>query len=109
MTYRKASGSGVVMQNNSSTELRRCLKPIHLWSIAVGLVIAGEYFGWSYGWGLAGTVGFLLSTLFVAVMYTTFVFSFTELTTALPDAGGPYVYAKRALGPWWGVVAGYSA
>ena len=27
-------------------ELRRSLKTIHLWGIAVGLVISGEYFGW---------------------------------------------------------------
>ena len=27
--------------------LTRVLKPIHLWSLAVGLVISGNYFGWS--------------------------------------------------------------
>ncbi|VEB41253.1 ethanolamine permease [Chromobacterium violaceum] len=52
------------------------------------LVISGEYFGWSYGWAQAGTLGFLCATLFVALMYTAFIFSFTELTTAIPHAGG---------------------
>lgn len=89
-----------------SSHLRRCLKPIHLWSIAVGLVISGEYFGWSYGWGVAGTVGFLISTLMIALMYTTFVFSFTELTTAIPHASGPYAYAEKAFGKWFGFAAG---
>ncbi|QPG07711.1 hypothetical protein IUJ34_07270 [Klebsiella pneumoniae subsp. pneumoniae] len=28
--------------------------------IAVGLVISGEYFGWSYGWSQAGTMGFMV-------------------------------------------------
>jgi ethanolamine permease len=28
-------------------ELKRSLKTVHLWGIAVGLVISGEYFGWS--------------------------------------------------------------
>jgi hypothetical protein len=34
--------------------LRRTLGGLHVWGPAVGLVISGEYFGWSYGWGVAG-------------------------------------------------------
>lgn len=79
-----------------------------LWGLAVGLVISGEYFGWSYGWAQAGTLGFLVTTLVVAVMYTSFIFSFTELTTAIPEAGGPFAYARRAFGPLGGVVAGWA-
>lgn len=92
----------------SSPTLERSLGPLHLWGLAVGLVISGEYFGWSYGWGKAGTLGFLVSTLLVAVLYTTFIFSFTELTTALPSAGGPFTYASRAFGPWGGFLAGFA-
>ncbi|UEG54658.1 ethanolamine permease [Mucilaginibacter daejeonensis] len=88
--------------------LQRTLKPIHLWSIAVGLVISGEYFGWNYGWGVAGTVGFLIATLVITVMYVTFVFSYTELTAAIPHAGGAFAYAYRALGPWGALIAGYA-
>jgi len=72
----------------------------------VGLVISGEYFGWSYGWASAGTLGFLVATIFVALMYTTFIFSFTELTTSIPHAGGPFAYSKRAFGPTGGYLAG---
>jgi ethanolamine permease len=81
---------------------------MHLWGIAVGLVISGEYFGWSYGWAAAGTLGFLVTTVLIAVMYTTFVFSFTELTTAIPHAGGPFAYSYRAFGPLGGLVAGFA-
>ncbi len=88
--------------------LKRTLSGLHLWGIAVGLVISGEYFGWSYGWAQAGTLGFLVTTVFVAVMYTTFIFSFTELTTAIPHAGGPFAYSYRAFGPVGGYVAGFS-
>jgi ethanolamine permease len=75
------------MSAESTPTLKRGLGALHLWGIAVGLVISGEYFGWSYGWGLAGTLGFLVTTLVIATMYTTFIFSFTELTTAIPHAG----------------------
>lgn len=93
---------------NSSGQLKPTLNAWHLWGLAVGLVISGEYFGWSYGWASAGTLGFLVTTLLVAAMYTTFIFSFTELTTAIPHAGGPFAYAQRALGPTGGFIAGFA-
>ncbi len=86
--------------------LKPTLGTWQLWGIAVGLVISGEYFGWSYGWGTSGTLGFLVTTLLVAVMYTCFIFSFTELTTAIPNAGGPFAYSLRAFGTYGGMLAG---
>ncbi len=88
--------------------LKKVLGAFQLWGIAVGLVISGEYFGWSYGWNTAGTLGFLVATLLVATMYTTFIFSFTELSTAIPHAGGPFAYARRAFGPTGGFIAGFA-
>ena len=88
--------------------LKKALGPVHLWGIAVGLVISGEYFGWNYGWKEAGTIGFLWATLLVTAMYATFIFSFTELTTAIPQAGGPFAYSRKAFGPLGGLVAGYA-
>ena len=88
--------------------LHKSLNAFHLWGIAVGLVISGEYFGWSYGWANAGTLGFLITTAVVAAMYIAFIFSFTELTTAIPQAGGPFAYSRRAFGPLGGCVAGYA-
>jgi ethanolamine permease len=90
----------------TATHLKATLGTLQLWAIAVGLVISGEYFGWSYGWASAGTLGFLLTTLFVATMYTAFIFSFTELTTSIPRAGGPFAYAQRAFGPTGAYLAG---
>jgi len=88
--------------------LKKSLGGLHLWGIAVGLVISGEYFGWSYGWAQAGTLGFLVTTVFIAIMYVTFIFSFTELTTAIPHAGGPFAYSSRAFGPVGGYIAGFA-
>lgn len=95
------------MQNNETT-LKKSLSGLHLWGIAVGLVISGEYFGWSYGWATAGTLGFLVTSVIIATMYTTFIFSFTELTTAIPHAGGPFAYSYRAFGPLGGFIAGFA-
>jgi ethanolamine permease len=97
------------MQTGQQTgQLKATLNAWHLWGLAVGLVISGEYFGWSYGWASAGTLGFLVTATVVAAMYTTFIFSFTELTTAIPNAGGPFAYASRAFGPVGGLIAGFA-
>jgi ethanolamine permease len=89
-------------------QLKKVLKPIHLWAIAVGLVISGEYFGWNFGWAVSGTIGFLIATLIITLMYVTFIFSYTELTTSIPHAGGAFAYAYRAMGPFGGLIAGYA-
>jgi ethanolamine permease len=88
------------------TQLKKVLGPFHLWGMAVGLVISGEYFGWSYGWSVAGTGGFLVATLLVATLYTALIFSFTELTTSIPQAAGPFAYAGKAFGRWGAILAG---
>ena len=94
--------------NYSLPKLKPVLGTFQLWGIAVGLVISGEYFGWSYGWGTAGTLGFLITTAIISIMYFTFIFSFTELTTSIPHAGGPFAYANRAFGPIGGFIAGFA-
>jgi ethanolamine permease len=96
------------MSHQPKPVLKKALSAIHIWAIAVGLVISGEYFGWNYGWGVAGTMGMLWATIAVTVLYITFVFSFTELTTSIPNAGGPFTYAFKALGPIGGLIAGYA-
>lgn len=96
------------MPDPSAPVLKKALTSVHLWAIGVGLVISGEYFGWNYGWAVAGTVGLLMATLLVIVLYITFIFSFTELTTAIPNAGGPFAYALQAFGPFGALVAGYA-
>lgn len=89
--------------------LKQAINSVQLWALAVGMVISGEYFGWNYGWETSGTIGFLISTLLVTLMYVTFIFSYTELTAAIPEAGGPFAFATRALGPVGGFVAGFAA
>jgi len=92
--------------NQQAHGLSATLGTWQLRGIAVGLVISGEYFGWSFGWASAGTLGFLVTTIMVALMYTTFIFSFTELTTSIPHAGGPFAYSYHAFGPTGGYLAG---
>ncbi len=88
--------------------LPRTLGPVRLWAIAVGMVISGDYFGWNYGLSHGGPVGMGIATVMVTVLYVCFIFSYTELSTAIPHAGGPFAFAKRAFGPWGAYLAGAS-
>lgn len=86
--------------------LRRTAGPLLLWGLGVGYVISGDFFGWNYGLNAGGWGGLLVATLVMATLYTTMIFSIAELATAMPVAGGPYAFARRALGPWGGYVTG---
>ena len=93
---------------NGDPHLSRVLKPIHLWALAVGLVISGNYFGWSYGFAAGGPIGLAIALVPVTIFYVTFILSYSELATAIPHAGGPSAYARRALGKFWGYINGVS-
>ena len=99
------SSATAVASSTPPPQLKRVLRPLHLWGIAVGLVISGDYFGWNLGLGQAGPLGLLVAVLLVTVMYVCFIFSYTELSTAIPHSGGPYAYARKALGPFAGLLA----
>ncbi|MET0341885.1 MAG: ethanolamine permease [Polyangiales bacterium] len=92
--------------DDSSGRLKRALGPLSLWGLGVGYVISGEYFGWNLGLPLGGSLGMLIATLVVTVMYAGFTLGYAELACALPRAGGAFVYASRAFGPRVGALAG---
>ena len=47
----------------AEAHLSRVLGPLHLWALAVGLVISGNYFGWSYGMESGGPMGLLIALI----------------------------------------------
>lgn len=86
--------------------LQRTAGPVLLWGLGVGYVISGDYFGWNYGLNAGGFGGLLIATAIMATLYVTMIFSIAEMATAMPVAGGPYAFARRALGPWGGYITG---
>jgi ethanolamine permease len=80
----------------------------HVWALGVGAVITGAYFGWNGGLGVAGPIGMLFASLFVCALYMTWVLSLSELAVAMPFAGGPLAYGRRAVGSWFGFLMGWS-
>jgi ethanolamine permease len=87
-------------------KLSRTLTPLMLWGLGVGYVISGMYFGWNLGLEKGGTLGLAIATFFIIILYITFTFSYAELASAIPKAGGGFDYTRRAFGDTWGFVAG---
>src|SRR5438309_2451560 len=88
--------------------LKKPMGVLHIWALGVGVVITGEYFGWNQGLNAGGPIGMLLATLFVCVLYMTWVLALSELSVAMPFAGGPLAYGRRAVGPAFGFFMGWS-
>jgi ethanolamine permease len=88
--------------------LKKPLGVIHIWALGVGVVITGEYFGWNFGLASGGPIGVLLASLIVCVLYLAWVLGLSELSVAMPFAGGPLAYGRRAVGKWFGFLMGWS-
>jgi ethanolamine permease len=87
-------------------KLSRYAGALLIWGLGVGYVISGEFFGWNFGMNAGGWGGLLIATIIIATMYTTMILAISEMAAALPVTGGPYAFARRALGPWGGYVTG---
>src|SRR5437588_5626621 len=88
--------------------LRKPMGVLHIWALGVGVVITGEYFGWNQGLREGGPIGMLLASLFVCALYMMWVLALSELSVAMPFAGGPLAYGRRAIGPAFGFIMGWS-
>src|SRR5436190_21246156 len=89
--------------------LKRPLRVLDIWALGVGVVITGEYFGWNLALkGGNGPVAVLIASLIVCLLYMMWVLALAELSVAMPFAGGPLAYGRRAAGPALGFVMGWS-
>jgi ethanolamine permease len=88
--------------------LKKPLRVLDIWALGVGGVIAGVYFGWNLGLRDNGPVAMLVASLLVCLLYLTWVLALAELSVAMPFAGGPLAYGRRAGGSPLGFVMGWS-
>ena len=88
--------------------LKKPLRVLDVWALGVGVVIAGAYFGWNLGLKDNGPVAVLVASLVVCLLYLTWVLALAELSVAMPFAGGPMAYGRRAADPSLAFVMGWS-
>jgi ethanolamine permease len=88
--------------------LKKPLRVLDIWGLGVGVVITGAYFGWNLGLKDNGPIAMLVASLIVCLLYLMWVLALAELSVALPFAGGPLAYGRRAVEPSLGFVMGWS-
>jgi ethanolamine permease len=107
-----APASGFIRYQNVGTEylekrtLHKKASWLSLWALGVGVVISGEYFGWNFGLASGGFWGLAIATALMGTMYVCMVYCISELTAALPHAGGFYSFTRSAFGPLGGFICG---
>lgn len=91
----------------SHNHLAKRLSAPKLWALMVGMVISGQYFGWSYGMGVSASLfNFFIAVALVVVFYVCLTLCCAELAIMMPMSGGPSVYAEHAYGKVVGVSVG---
>jgi ethanolamine permease len=88
--------------------LKKPLRVLDIWALGVGVVITGAYFGWNLGLKDNGPIAMLIASLIVCLLYLTWVLALAELSVAMPFAGGPLAYGRRAFGPPFGFLMAWS-
>src|SRR5262249_38065563 len=88
--------------------LKKPLRVLDIWALGVGVVVAGAYFGWNLGLKGNGPVAMLVASLIGCLLYLAWVLALAELAVAMPLAGGPLAYGRRAARPLLGFIMGWS-
>lgn len=94
---------------NRQQGLKKVLNPRYLWGFGTGAVMANAFFGWNYGYGETGAMGFTVALAGASLLYMLSMLVLTELGSALPYAGGPYAFARSACGRTCGFLAGLAS
>ncbi len=68
----------------------------------VGLVISGQYFGWSYGLVYGNALEFFIAVIIIISFYTCLVFSLSRLSLFSPIIKSPNDFVLKHLGSFFG-------
>ncbi len=91
----------------SGLELKRDLGLYAVFTISLGAMVGSGIFVLpGLGFEIAGPA-IVLSYLLAGLAVLPAVFSSSEMATAMPNAGGTYLYVDRAMGPLMGTIAGF--
>ena len=83
------------------------LKWWDIWALGITVVIGGDYFSWNAGL-TAGFGSFMIATILMGFAYISLCLCVSELSSALPFAGGAYGLARCTLGYYPGFIIGAS-
>lgn len=99
--------SSAVSSRSGSQTLSSPFKPgkWDIWFLGIGIGFGGQYFSWNSGLK-AGLYSFLIAYFVVGFAYITLCCCTSEITGALPFAGGAYGLSRCTLGFYAGFIIG---
>jgi len=101
------AGSAVVKNDSKSHGDGYQVKSWDIWALGITIVIGGQYFAWNAGL-VAGFGSYAIATMMIASGYLCLMLCISEVTSALPFAGGSYGLARISLGFYPGFIIGCS-
>jgi amino acid transporter len=78
-----------------------------IWALGITIVIGGQYFSWNAGL-VAGVGSYAIAAFLIGMAYVCLCSCVSEITSALPFAGGAYGLARCSLGFFPGFLIGCS-
>ncbi|WP_448851169.1 amino acid permease [Corynebacterium sp. 335C] len=98
------TAAGPDAHSDGNPGLNRSLGWFTLAALGVSFVISGDFAGRQFGLAAGGFGGLFVALFIVAALYLGLCLVLAELSSALPSAGGGYLFAATAMGP----VAGFA-
>lgn len=97
------------MSNENNQQLQRTLKPVHVWSLALGAII---------GWGAfvmpgntflpnAGPIGSAIALVIGALIMIVIAINYSYMICRYPKAGGEFTYTQVAFGKTYGFICAW--
>jgi len=91
------------MNNNKNSQYK--VKVFDIWALGITIVIGGQYFGWNFGLS-SGFGSMAIATCLMGTAYVGLILSVSEISSALPFAGGAYGLARCSVGFYPGFLVG---
>eukprot|EP01035_Chromulina_nebulosa_P017361 gene17361-22908_t len=91
------------MSNNKNSQYK--VKVFDIWALGITIVIGGQYFGWNFGLS-SGFGSMAIATCLMGSAYVGLILSVSEISSALPFAGGAYGLARCSVGFYPGFLVG---
>ena len=76
------------------------------WALGVGIVLGGQYYGWTEGFQMAGFGTYAIAQILMGLAYICLVFCIAEINATIPFSGGAFGLARVCLGFYPGFIIG---
>ena len=80
-------------------KLKKALTAAGIWSVAVGAVISGSYYGWNYIASETNFTGCLIAMAIATLFYIPFAFMFAEAGNSYPQLRRPRSLHRKGIWP----------